>query len=80
MHGREELRQRGSSAARTTESARLRTAARSADAFMAWAWRAAVLTWHGMWRARWRQHADERAQCGEREADMWDPAVDFSLN
>jgi hypothetical protein len=34
----------------------------------------------GAWHARWRQRADEQAWRGEREADRWDPAVDFILN
>jgi hypothetical protein len=38
--------------------------------------------WHGRgtWHARWRHRADERAWCGKREADRWDPAADFILN
>jgi hypothetical protein len=48
--------------------------------FMARAWRVAMSAQHGAWHTRWRQLADERARCGEREADRWDPAADFNLN
>jgi hypothetical protein len=39
-----------------------------------------VSAWCGAWCARWRQHADEWARRGEREAHRWDPATDFILN
>jgi hypothetical protein len=39
----------------------------SAGAFMAWVRHAAVLARRGAWHARWRQRADERARCRERE-------------
>jgi hypothetical protein len=35
----------------------------------------AVSAWRGVWHARWRQRADERARRGGREADRWDPVA-----
>jgi hypothetical protein len=78
-HGREVLRQRGGGAASDSggfgpvTASTLRTAARSAGAFMARARRVAVSARCGAWHAGWRQHTDEWARRGEREADRWDP-------
>jgi hypothetical protein len=46
----------------------------SSGAFMAWA-RARARCGLGRMAATRKRRADRRAQCGEREADRWDPAA-----
>jgi hypothetical protein len=52
----------------------------SAGAFKARVRHATVSARRGAWHTRWRQRANEWAQCREREADRWAPVVDFILN